>query len=240
MKLIPAIDLIDGKCVRLEKGDFNTQKVYSEDPAEMAKQFEAVGCQQLHMVDLDGAKSGSTQNLKVLEKVAASGNLNIDFSGGIKDIQKVQDAKNAGASFVGIGSMAVKKPELFTQILTQFGGENIWLGADVREKKIATQGWLEQSDVDLIPLLKSFDLLQTSFVTDIGRDGMLEGCNKELYQEVMEELPKLNLIASGGVNGTEELIALREMGMYGAIVGKAIYEKRISFEWMEKYNLNEV
>lgn len=231
MRIIPAIDIIDGKCVRLTKGDYSTQKVYNEDPLEVAKEFEANGIQYLHMVDLDGAKSSRIVNQKVLERVATSTKLKIDFGGGIKSDDDIRIAFESGASQITGGSIAVKNRELFLDWINKYGSDKIILGADCLNRKIATQGWLENSETDVIDFICDYQQKGIQYVicTDISKDGMLEGTSNELYNEILEKT-KVNLIASGGVSSLADLIKLKELGCEGAIVGKAIYEGRIKLD----------
>jgi phosphoribosylformimino-5-aminoimidazole carboxamide ribotide isomerase len=238
MKIIPAIDLIKGNCVRLTEGDYATEKVYSDNPVDMAKHFEQLGCERLHMVDLDGAKAGSPKNLKVLEKVANQTDLVIDFGGGIKTNQNINDVFNAGAEMASIGSIAVKEPAVFSGWVEQYGGEKIVLGADVRDKKIAIGGWLETTETELFDFLKDkiANGVKQCFITDISKDGKLQGAAVDLYQEVKELFPTLYLIASGGVSKLSDLEDLKEVGCDAAIVGKAFYEGRISDKELRSFN----
>lgn len=229
MRIIPAIDIIDGKCVRLTKGDFARQKIYSENPFEVAKEFEANGIQYLHLVDLDGAKSKHIVNYKVLETIAKNTSLKIDFGGGIKSNKDVKIAFESGASQITGGSIAVQKPSVFLEWLEKYGGEKIILGADANNRKIATQGWLESSQKDVVEFIVDYEQKGISYVvcTDIAKDGMLQGTSNELYQEILQRT-KVKLIASGGVSSIDDLIKLKKIGCEGAIVGKAIYENRIT------------
>jgi phosphoribosylformimino-5-aminoimidazole carboxamide ribotide isomerase len=229
MRIIPAIDIIDGKCVRLTKGDYSTQKVYFENPLEFAKELEDVGLQYLHLVDLDGAKSSQIINYNVLELLASKTNLKIDFGGGIKSNEDIEIAFNAGASQVTCGSIAVSNQELVLDWVEKYGSEKIILGADVNNKKIATHGWKTQTEVELSNFVQGYEEkgLKYLICTDISKDGMLQGSSIELYQEIMS-YSDMNLIASGGVSSIEDLLILKEIGCEGAIVGKAIYENRIS------------
>ncbi|ESU18823.1 1-(5-phosphoribosyl)-5-[(5-phosphoribosylamino)methylideneamino] imidazole-4-carboxamide isomerase [Flavobacterium cauense R2A-7] len=237
MKIIPAIDIIDGKCVRLSKGDYATQKTYNENPLEVAKQFEAHGIQYLHLVDLDGAKSNQIVNYKVLEQIASKTALQIDFGGGIKSDADLQIAFECGANQITGGSIAVKNPELFQEWISKYGAEKIILGADVNNRKIAVSGWLEESSEDLIPFIENYlkKGITTVICTDIAKDGMLEGPSFELYQEILETVSDLKLIASGGISTFEELPKLAELGSEGTIIGKAIYEGRITLKELEHY-----
>lgn len=235
MIIIPAIDLINGEAVRLEQGAFDKKTKYFSNPLEAGKMFEDAGLTHLHLVDLDGAKEGETKNLKALENISKGCNLKIDFSGGISNEQRVNDAFNAGADVVSIGSMAIKNADLFERILLKYGGDKIWLGADVRDKKIATRGWTEQSETELIPYLNHQVGLKYTYVTDISKDGMLSGINEELYTEILNTVPEINLIASGGVADMKGVEACKALGVYGVIVGKAIYEGRITMEELKKF-----
>ena len=230
--IIPAIDLIDGKCVRLSQGDYAQKKVYNENPLEVARQFEAAGIKRLHLVDLDGAKAGAVQNWKVLELLAANTSLSIDFGGGVKTKDDVQAVLNAGAALVTIGSLAVKRRELFLNLVAEFGADKFFIGADVNNERLAVHGWLEQTDVlvyDFIKALTSVGL-QQFFCTDIAKDGMMEGPSTALYQQILQQCPGITLIASGGVSKLEDLHELQAAGLHGAIVGKAIYEGTIRLE----------
>lgn len=231
-KIIPAIDLIDGKCVRLEKGDYGKKKVYNEDPLAVAQEFEAAGIKYLHLVDLDGAKAGKPQNLHILEKIATETALSIDFGGGIKVEDDLKNALNAGAQKVNVGSTAVKKAELFKSWLSIYGGDRIILSADVREEKIAIHGWQTQTEILLDDFLTENigAGVNTAVITDIARDGMLEGPAIDLYKSIMNKFPDLALVASGGVSKIKDVRELEAMGIYGIIIGKAIYEGRIKLE----------
>lgn len=230
MKIIPAIDIIDGKCVRLSQGDYNTKKIYSEDPLEMAKQFEDHGIRYLHLVDLDGAKAQHIVNHKTLERLATQTHLHIDFGGGLKSSEDLRIAFECGAQQITGGSIAVQQPELFEQWIQKYGAEKIILGADARDEKIATSGWLETSELDLFPFLARYfeSGVRQVICTDIRKDGMLEGPSIALYQKIIKQLPDLALIASGGVRSLNDLEQLADIGCHGTILGKAIYEKRIS------------
>jgi phosphoribosylformimino-5-aminoimidazole carboxamide ribotide isomerase len=230
MTIIPAIDLIDGKCVRLTKGDYDQKKVYNENPVEVAKQFEAAGITRLHMVDLDGAKAGNIVNLKVLEAVASQTKLIIDFGGGVKKITDVEDVLNAGAAIVTIGSMAVKQPQMLEEWLMEFGANKFLIGADVLNEKIKISGWLEDGGINIFDFIgKMIGLGVTNiFCTDISKDGAMQGPSIELYKKIMAEHPEINLIASGGVTDIDDVYTLKTIGCSGAIIGKAIYEGNIS------------
>ena len=232
IEIIPAIDLIDGKCVRLTQGDFARKKIYSTNPLEAAKTFENAGLKRLHIVDLDGAKRGKITNLKVLETIAANTNLTIDFGGGIKTDDDIKAVFDAGARMVSIGSVAVKNAEKFFAWLEKYGGEKILLGADVKGKNLAINGWQTATNIKILPFLKEYFAkgVTKAFVTDISKDGLLNGAANALYAEILREIPKLKLIASGGVSKIEDIEALENLGCSGVIVGKAIYEGRIKFK----------
>jgi phosphoribosylformimino-5-aminoimidazole carboxamide ribotide isomerase len=231
MRIIPAIDIIDGKCVRLTKGDYSTQKIYNENPLEVAKEFESFGIQHLHLVDLDGAKSKHIVNQKVLEQIATKTSLKIDFGGGLKSNEDLKIAFESGASQITGGSIAIQNPNLFLEWLTVYGAGKIILGADANNRKIATQGWLEESDLDVVDFIEQFEIKGVRYVvcTDIAKDGMLEGSSNELYKEILSKT-QVNLIASGGVSSMDDLLQLKSIGCEGAIVGKAIYEGRITLK----------
>lgn len=239
MELIPAIDLIEGKCVRLTQGDYSTRKVYNEDPLEIALQFEDVGVGRLHVVDLDGAKARKIVNYKVLERLASRTRLTIDFGGGLKSDEDLRIAFDSGAQMVTGGSIAVKNPARFLSWLGQYGGERIILGADAKDKKIAVSGWEEGTDLQLIPFVKDYQAkgVQKIICTDISRDGMLQGPAIDLYKEIKEEVEGLYIIASGGVSSMRDIERLDEAGIPAVIFGKAIYEGRIQMNEIEKYVL---
>ena len=237
MRIIPAIDIIDGKCVRLSKGDFTTKKIYSENPLEVAKQFEAHGIKYLHLVDLDGAKSKHIVNHKILEEIASNTTLKVDFGGGLKTSNDLRIAFECGANQVTGGSIAVKSPETFNDWLQTFGSEKIILGADAKDQKVAISGWMEDSALELIPFVQKYLEAGISYVicTDISKDGMLQGPSFDLYQQIIAETKIVKLIASGGISTFEELPKLAEIGCEGVIIGKAIYENRINLKELEKY-----
>lgn len=239
MELIPAIDLIEGKCVRLTQGDYSTRKVYNEDPLEVALQFESVGIDRLHVVDLDGAKAGHIVNYNVLERLASRTRLIIDFGGGLKSDEDLRIAFDCGAQMITGGSIAVKNPERFLTWLEKYGGERVILGADAKDKKIAVSGWEEGTDLDLIPFVKDYREkgVQKIICTDIGRDGMLQGPAIDLYKEIKEEVEGLYVIASGGVSSMADIERLDEAEIPAVIFGKAIYEGRIRMSEIEKYVL---
>ncbi|MBQ0030106.1 MAG: 1-(5-phosphoribosyl)-5-[(5-phosphoribosylamino)methylideneamino]imidazole-4-carboxamide isomerase [Paludibacteraceae bacterium] len=228
--IIPAIDIIDAKCVRLSQGDYEQKKVYNEDPLEVALQFQDAGIKRLHLVDLDGAKAKHIVNYKVLEKIATKTNLTIDFGGGLKTDEDLRIAFESGASMITGGSIAVKDPDTFLSWIGKFGGERIILGADAKDGKIAVGGWLETTTEDLIPFIGGFKQKGISKVicTDIARDGMLQGPSVDLYKQILAEYPDLYLIASGGVSSIDDIHQLQEAGVPAVIFGKAIYEGRIS------------
>jgi phosphoribosylformimino-5-aminoimidazole carboxamide ribotide isomerase len=241
MRIIPAIDIIEGKCVRLSKGDYNTKKIYNENPLEVAKNFEAHGIQYLHLVDLDGAKSKNIVNHKILEEIASKTNLKVDFGGGLKTDKDLQIAFECGAHQITGGSIAVKDPDIFKSWIQKFGSEKIILGADANNEKIAVSGWQEESNKELIPFIQEYQEEGINYVicTDISKDGMLEGPSFELYRRILEETSsedkKLKLIASGGISTFSELPELDELGCEGTIIGKAIYEGRIQMKELEKF-----
>lgn len=231
MRIIPAIDIIDGKCVRLTKGDYSTQKIYSDDPLEMAKKFEDHGIQYLHLVDLDGAKSKHIVNYKILEKIATKTSLKVDFGGGLKSDEDIYIAFDNGAIQVTVGSIAAQQPDLFLKWLTTYGQEKIILGADCNDRKISTNGWLETSNTDVIDFIKGYEKngIKHVICTDIAKDGMLQGPSIDLYKDIIGQANIL-LIASGGVTSLNDLETLLEIGCEGAIIGKAIYEGNISLK----------
>lgn len=232
IELIPAIDIIDGKCVRLTQGDYSTQKIYNEDPLEAAKMFEDHGIRRLHVVDLDGAREGRIINYRTLEKLATRTALIIDFGGGLKQEDDLEIAFESGAQMVTGGSIAVKNPDVFTSWIAKFGSEKIILGADVKDRKIAISGWQETTDKDLIPFIREYNEKGITKVicTDISRDGMLQGPAIELYKEIKEELPVLRIIASGGVSSIEDIEKLEAAGIPSVIFGKAFYEGKIQLK----------
>lgn len=230
--IIPAIDIIDAKCVRLSQGDYNQKTVYNENPLEVAKMFEAAGITRLHLVDLDGAKAKHIVNHKVLEEIASKTNLIIDFGGGLKSDDDIRIAFESGAEMVTGGSIAVKDRETFLSWIEKFGPEKIILGADAKNKLIAVSGWQEVSELSIIDFIESYTCkgIMQVISTDIARDGMLTGPSFELYQEIMDKFPGLGLIASGGIATMQDIIELDRMGIPGVITGKAIYENRISLD----------
>lgn len=232
IELIPAIDLIDGKCVRLSQGNYDSKRVYSENPVEVAKQLESYGVHRLHVVDLDGAASQHVVNYRVLEQIAGRTSLRIDFGGGIKSDEDLVIAFDNGAQMVTLGSVAVRQPELFVKWLGQYGTEKIILGADVKNGKIAVNGWKEESTQELMPFLDDYINKGVTKVlcTDISRDGMMEGPSTELYRQIMEAYPELHLIASGGVSCLDDILRLDEAGIPAVVFGKALYEGRITLK----------
>ncbi len=238
MTIIPAIDIIEGKCVRLTKGDYAQQKMYNDNPVEVAKQFEAAGIQRLHIVDLDGAKAGKIINLKVLENIAAATNLSIDFGGGVKTMTDVGNIFNAGAAMVTIGSLAVQHPGLLEEWLMEFSAEKFLIGADVLNEKIKISGWLEDGGTDVFSFIGKMISLgaTTIFCTDIAKDGVMEGPSIELYKKIIAEHPEINLIASGGVSNINDVRLLKAIGCSGVIIGKAIYEGHISLRELSTLN----
>ena len=232
IELIPAIDMIDGKCVRLTQGDYNTKKVYNEDPLEVAKMFEDHGIRRLHVVDLDGARQGRIINYRMLERLATRTSLIIDFGGGLKQEGDLEIAFESGAQMVTGGSIAVKNPEIFTSWITKFGPEKIILGADVKEHKIAVNGWKDESACELFPFLEDYmnKGIRKVICTDISCDGMLKGPSIDLYKEMLEKFSDLYLMASGGVSNVDDIIALNEAGVPGVIFGKALYEGHITLK----------
>jgi len=239
MRIIPAIDIINGKCVRLSKGDYATQIIYNEDPLEVAKQFEDHGIKYLHLVDLDGAKSSRIINYNVLEKIALKTELIIDFGGGIKSDSDIKIAFESGASQITGGSIAVKNKGLFSKWIKEYGSDKIILGADSKNERIAISGWLEESNERIIPFIQAYKDkgINTVISTDISKDGMLNGPSFSLYENILKNIKEINVIASGGISCIEELPKLDELGCEGVIIGKAIYEKRISLKQIENYIL---
>ncbi len=237
MTIIPAIDIIDGKCVRLTKGDYSQKTIYNKDPLEVALQFEDAGLQRLHLVDLDGAKAGDVKNWKVLEKIAGKTKLSIDFSGGISTQNNLEITFNSGATFASIGSIAVKDEFTFTGWLLAYGADKFIIGADVKEEQILIKGWTESTSLTVFELIDKYKLkgVKQFFCTDISKDGLLEGPSVDLYKKIINEHPSIDLIASGGVSTIKDLEELREVGCSGAIIGKAIYEHKISLTDLKKF-----
>ncbi len=230
MEIIPAIDLIDGKCVRLTEGDFAQKTIYNESPVEVAKQFEAAGIRRLHLVDLDGAKAGKVVNWKVLEGITRETALVVDFGGGIKTLDEVQKVFDLGARYATVGSIAVKNEPLLLEWFEKYGADKFLVGADVKNEKLAIGGWLETTGVDIIDFIRKYmgHGIRQLFCTDVSKDGKLEGPSLDLYRKIIQHFPQLQFIASGGVSSKDDLIALKEIGCKGVIVGKAIYENRIT------------
>lgn len=231
IEIILAIDIIEGKCVRLSQGDYAQKKIYNENPLEVARQFEDAGIKRLHLVDLDGAKKGTIVNQKVLETIASKTKLIIDFGGGIKTDADIQSVYNAGAQIATIGSLAVKNSELFFSWMKKYGPEKILLGADVKEEKIAVSGWTEQTQISVFDFIKknAESGIKNIFCTDISKDGMMQGAAISLYKKIKEQFPSINLIASGGVSSLKDIDAVQKAGCSGVIIGKAIYEGNINF-----------
>ena len=237
MIIVPAIDLIEGKAVRLTKGDYNQKKIYNESPLAVAKDFETAGFTHLHLVDLDGAKSGQIINHHVLKEITENTSLHVDFGGGVKTNEAIDLAFKCGASQVTGGSIAVKNKEIFEEWIKKYGSKII-LGADVKDRFIAINGWLETSDLHLFSFLEEYHSKGIEYVicTDISKDGLLQGSSNELYAEIMKEFPRMKLIASGGVTSEDDLKSLEDINVYGAIVGKAIYEGRLNLETLIQYH----
>jgi len=241
MRIIPAIDIIDGKCVRLSKGDYDTKIIYNENPLEVAKSFEAHGIEYLHLVDLDGAKSSKIVNYRILDQIATQTSLKIDFGGGLKSDDDLKIAFESGANQITGGSIAVKNRAIFEKWISEYGSDKIILGADAKEEKIAVSGWLEDSDEDLIPFIQDYQIKGIQYVicTDIAKDGMLEGPSFDLYEKILQEAIGVKLIASGGISTFDELPKLAELGCEGTIIGKAIYEGRITLKQLENFIISK-
>ena len=229
MEIIPAIDIIDGKCVRLTQGDYEQKKIYNEHPLEVAKEFEGTGLTRLHLVDLDGAKAGDVKNWKVLEQIASKTKLVIDFSGGISTKKNVGICFDSGAAYAAVGSIAVKDEKTLTDWLFEFGVQKFIIGADVKDEKLAIKGWTESTEMTVFELIENYKTkgVKQFFCTDINKDGLLQGTAIDLYKKILNLHPSIDLIASGGVTSLDDLFELREAGCSGAIVGKAFYEKKI-------------
>ena len=238
MTIIPAIDIIDGKCVRLTQGDYAQKTIYNESPLEVAKEFEDNGLTRLHLVDLDGAKVGTVINWKVLEAISSKTKMVIDFGGGIKKKEDVSVVLNSGAALATIGSLAVKDEELFVEMLAQFGADKFLLGADVKNEMIVINGWINKTDINIIDFIQQYidRGVQQIFCTDVSKDGKLEGPSIELYKNIIHQFPSLHFIASGGVSNNNDLDELQKTGCKSAIVGKAIYEGRITLSDLKKWN----
>ncbi|HAS42501.1 MAG TPA: 1-(5-phosphoribosyl)-5-[(5-phosphoribosylamino)methylideneamino]imidazole-4-carboxamide isomerase [Microscillaceae bacterium] len=237
IQIIPAIDIINGQCVRLTQGDYDQKKVYDKDPVEMAQKYQDEGFQRLHVVDLDGAKSGAPKHLALVEQMAAKTSLTIDYGGGIKTTEQVQAVLDAGAAMANIGSLAVKQPAVFKSWLEQFGADKILLASDVKGEKIAINAWQDESEVSIYDFIADFipSGLHQFFCTDVSKDGLLQGVALDLYQNLRQRFPEMTIIASGGVASMQDIVALDEAGINGVIVGKAIYENRISLEELKAY-----
>jgi phosphoribosylformimino-5-aminoimidazole carboxamide ribotide isomerase len=229
MEIIPAIDIIGGQCVRLSQGDYNQKKIYSDNPLSIARQFEDAGIRRLHLVDLDGARKKKVVNLRVLQIIAGNTNLQIDFGGGVQSDEDLREVFSAGACMVTGGSIAVREPEKFLGWLSGYGPDHIILGADVKDRKIAIGAWSDTSDQDILDFIGYYRKKSVKFVicTDVTRDGILMGPAMDLYREILQEFPDLNLIASGGVSSMNDMEDLAEAGLWGVIIGKAIYEGKI-------------
>ena len=242
MILVPAIDIINGQCVRLTKGDYDTKKVYNESPVEVAKAFEGAGLTHVHVVDLDGARAKHIVNAKVLEQIATQTSLQVDFGGGIKSETDLQTAIDCGASQVTLGSIAVSEPELVREWLEKFGAEQLILGADAKNRRIATHGWEQDSGLDVIDFIKDYAQKGFEYVlcTDVAKDGMLAGPSLELYYEILEQLPEISLVASGGVTTMDDIYQCAELGCTAAIIGKAIYENKLSLKELERYQTEQM
>ena len=240
MRIIPAIDIINGQCVRLTKGDYSTKKVYNENPLEVAKMFEHIGIKHLHVVDLDGAKAHHIINHKILETIATKTRLKVDFGGGLKSDEDLKIAFESGANQITGGSIAVKNPSQFLNWLETYGSDKIILGADCLDQKIAIQGWQEESDKEVLEFIKDYVTKGISYVicTDIAKDGMLQGPSFDLYETILNTVTPVKLIASGGISNFDELPKLADLGCEGVIIGKAIYEGNIALKQLETYQLN--
>lgn len=235
--IIPAIDIIEGKCVRLTKGDYDQKKIYNEDPLEVAMQFEDAGLRRLHLVDLDGAKAGEVKNWKILERIAGKTNLVIDFSGGISSQKNAEITFNSGAAFASVGSIVIKDESAFGSWLLKFGPEKFIIGADVLDEKIVIRGWTEKTPVNVFELIGQYKTkgIKQFFCTDVSKDGMLGGTAIPLYKKILNEHPSIDLIASGGVSTIKDIEELREAGCEGVIIGKAIYENKISLTHLKRF-----
>lgn len=242
IEIIPAIDLMDGQCVRLTKGDYATRKTYSSDPTSMARSFEDAGFRRLHLVDLDGARSGHVVNHRVLESIASHTALTVDFGGGVKTDEDLQTVLDCGAAMVTVGSLAVKRPELFAQWIESHGADRFVLGADARDGKISVSGWEEDSDRELIDFIKEYMQrgIRHVLCTDISRDGMLAGPATSLYREVLAACPTCQLIASGGISSLDDIRELEAAGVPATVVGKAIYEGKVRLESLQAFNAQNV
>jgi phosphoribosylformimino-5-aminoimidazole carboxamide ribotide isomerase len=237
MEIIPAIDIMDGKCVRLTKGDYSRQTIYNEDPLEVVQQFEDAGLRRLHLVDLDGAKAGDVKNWKVLEKIAGKTRLVIDFSGGISTQKNLEISFDSGATYAAIGSIAVKDEFTFSGWLLAFGADRFIIGADVKDQMIVIKGWTETTTLNVFDLVEKYKLkgVKQFFCTDVNKDGLLQGPATDLYKKLLNRHPSIDLIASGGVSKLKDLEELRQTGCSGTIIGKAIYENRISLNDLKRF-----
>lgn len=238
MQIIPAIDIIDGKCVRLTHGDYNQKKIYNQHPLEVAKEFEAAGIQRLHLVDLDGAQAGAVKNWKVLETIAGKTSLVIDFGGGITSEKDVQIIFESGATLATVGSIAVKREETFFNLIKKFGPNKFLLGADVKDEKITVSGWTEQTQTWIYDFIENYfeKGITQIFCTDVSKDGALQGPATELYKNIVQKFPELHFIASGGVSTMDDVYQLQKVGCKGVIIGKAIYEGRVQLNELTKLN----
>lgn len=237
IEIIPAIDIIDGKCVRLSQGDYNLQQTYHDDPVAVAKSFSESGFRRLHLVDLDGARSGKVVNEKTLREICRETSLEVDFSGGISSEADVQRALEAGAAFISVGSIAVKQPEVFKSWINRFGAEKFLLGADVKDGVVVVRGWTESTQLDVLALIGDYVSTGISQVvcTDVSKDGMLAGPSFQLYEEILQSFPGLKLVASGGVSSIADIEKLEDIGCAGVIIGKAFYEGKIKPEELKRY-----
>jgi len=238
MRIIPAIDIIDGKCVRLTQGDYGQTKVYRDDPVDVAKEFEDAELKYLHVVDLEGAKKGKVVNWRAIEDIITKTSLEIDFGGGVKTDEEVERLLDFNINQINIGSLAVKEPEKFTDWMKRFGASNFILSADVKEEQIQVSGWQEATQMNIYDLVGSFQSKGLEFITctDISNDGMLQGVNLPLYKKLRSRFPDLKIIASGGVSGMGDLEKLKYIGVHGVIIGKAIYEKRITLKELTNFS----
>ncbi len=236
IEIIPAIDIIDGKCVRLSQGDYASQKVYNGSPVEMAKAFDAVGFKRLHIVDLNGAKQGKIINIRSLYDIASSTNLSIDYGGGIKSEENITSVLDAGAQMVSLGSIALQQPDTVLEWVKKFGADKIFLGADVNKNKIAINGWTKQTETDILDFITTYyaSNIRQLFCTDIAMDGMLQGVSSQLYKNILSTFPELQLVASGGVSCLNDIEVLQKVGCKGVIIGKALYESRINLGDLKK------
>ncbi|MET7255008.1 1-(5-phosphoribosyl)-5-[(5-phosphoribosylamino)methylideneamino]imidazole-4-carboxamide isomerase [Dyadobacter fermentans] len=239
IQIIPAIDLIEGKCVRLTQGDYGQKKIYNENPLEVALEFEDAGLKRLHLVDLDGAKAKKVVNWKVLEKIASKTSLHVDFGGGVQSDDDLKIAFESGAKQVTGGSIAVKQPDLFEHWLKTYGGDRIILGADAKNEKIAVSGWEEGTSIWVYDFVEEYVAKGVKYTisTDVAKDGLLQGPSFDLYKNLQDKCPDLNIIASGGIAGIEDVEKLAEMNIYGVIIGKAIYENRISLSDLQRFSV---